>query len=254
MDPTGFFIIGAILAVIGVVLVLSGRKSMRRRKRIISTPTTPIAKASGGLIEVNGRIVASEQGMLVAPFSGRPAVWARVRVEEHRGSGKNSRWVTIVNETDERHFFVDDGSGELARVIPTSAEVLLDLQKVASSGTFNDAPPHLEQFLASRGIATTGFFGFNKSLRYEEALLCPGDALYAIGRAERAGGAGAGPFRQGPPGQLVFQHQGPDERELILTNKTEAQLVSSLRLGTIVGYVMLGIGGALLGAGGLASM
>ncbi|MEO7096457.1 MAG: hypothetical protein ABI175_24575, partial [Polyangiales bacterium] len=206
MDPTPFLVIGAVLAVIGIVIILANLKSMRRRRRILDTPTSKIAQASGaGLVEIFGAIKPSEQGVFAAPFSGRPAVWARVIVQEHRGSGKNSRWVTIVSEVAERVFLVDDGSGQAARVFPTGAEVLLQPQKVASSGTFNDAPPQLVEFLAQRGVATTGFLGFNKSLRYEEALLCPEDPIYALGPSYREGGPGAGAFRDAPPGQLVLK-------------------------------------------------
>lgn len=247
MDPTPFLVIGGVLGLIGLIIVLANRKSMRRRKRIMATPTSKIAQAGGaGPVEIFGAIKPSEQGMFAAPFSNRPAVWARVIVQEHRGSGKNSRWVTIVNETAERVFLVDDGSGQLARIWPQGAQVLLETQKVASSGTFNDASPQLEAFLAQRGIATTGFFGFNKSLRYEEALLCAEDPIYALGPSYREGGAAPGPFREGPPGQLNLRAGNTEEQELILTNKTEAQLTSSLFWGFAIGVVLAGMGGLSL--------
>src|SRR4051812_43475617 len=98
-----------------------GLKNMARRKRIMSTPTSPIRQAPGGLVEVKGRIVPSEQGVLQTPFSGRHAVWARITVQERRQRGRSSYWATIINEVDARSFFVDDGSGELARVLPQNA-------------------------------------------------------------------------------------------------------------------------------------
>src|SRR6185437_10922431 len=115
----------------------------------------------------------SEQGVLQAPFSGKYAVWCRITVEELRRQGKSSTWVTILKEVDQRPFMVDDGSGQMARIIPDGANVMLDAQKVASSGTFNDPSPHLAAFLQSRGLSTTSWLGFNKSMRYSEEVLMP---------------------------------------------------------------------------------
>ena len=244
-------LVGGVLLLIGLGVMLGARKNLARRRRILDTPTTKIAQApASGLIEVDGVIAPSEQGAFQAPFSGRWAVWAKVSVEEHRGSGKNARWVTILSEVAERAFLVDDRSGEIARVMPEGANVILETQRVASSGTFQDAPPHLAGFLASRGISTQGWL-FNKALRYQEQLLMPGDHLYAIGPCRRDASGQQGAFRDGPQGQLVlFAMPGDVRQELILTNKTEAQLVSSMLVPFIIGIVAAGLGGALA-VGGL---
>lgn len=242
-------VIGGILFFIGVIVTLTNIKNFKRRQRIIATPTSPIAQAPGNqLVEIKGRIAPSEQGVLQAPFSGRHAVWCRVTVQELRSSGKSTYWHTILTEVDQRHFLVDDSSGQLARVLPQSANVMLDKQNVTSSGTFNDAAPHLIAFLQSRGKSSTSWLGFNKSMRYEEELLTPGDPVYALGPSRRD----AGPpvhdgYRVVPGSQLVMFH-GPEE--LILTNKTEAQLVSKLLTGFVVGLVMTGLGvlGGIAGA------
>ena len=244
-------IIGGILFLIGVVLTLTNIKNFRRRQRILATPTSPIAQAPGNqLVEIKGRIAATEQGVLQAPFSGRFAVWCRVTVQELRSSGKSTYWHTILTEVDGRHFHVDDGSGQLARVLPQAANVILDKQSVSSSGTFKDPAPHVLAFLQSRGKSSTSWLGFNKSMRYEEELLSPGDPLYALGPSRRdAGPPVQDGYRMAPGSQLVL-FAGVDE--LLLTNKTEEQLVKKLITGFVVGLVMTGLG--LLGsvAGGIA--
>jgi hypothetical protein len=244
-------IIGAILFIIGLIVTLANLKNVKRRKRIIATPTSPIAQAPGnGLVEIKGRVVPSEQGVLQTPFSGRHAVWCRVQVQELRSSGRNRYWHTIHTEVDARPFLVEDGSGQHARVMPAGANVILDKHNVASSGTFNDAAPHLEAFLQTRGLKSTSWIGFNKSMRYEEEILVPGDALYALGPSQRQPGPPVNDgYRMVPGSQLVMFHaQGP-EGELLLTNKTEEQLVSKLLTGFIIGCVIGGIG-LLLGFGG----
>lgn len=252
MNP--FVIVGGIAFLVGVAITLTNLKNFKRRQRIIATPTSPIAQAPGnGLVEIKGRIVPSEQGLLQTPFSGRHAVWCRIKVEELRNSGKNSYWQTVLTEIDLRPFMVDDGSGQMARIIPNGANVLLDAQNIASSGTFNDAQPHLEGFLASRGLKSTGFFGFNKSMRYSEEVLAPHDALYALGMSRREAGPPVHDGYRMAPGSMLVMSAGPTpETELLLTNKSEEQLTSSLLTGFIIGCVIAALG-VIVGAFGVVA-
>lgn len=238
----GLLILGGILVLAGFATALANLKNWKRRQRILGMPTSPIAQATGNqLVEIRGRVVPSEQGVLQTPFSGRYAVWTRITVQELRSSGRNSYWHTVLSETEQRVFMVDDGSGQLARVFPLGAHVILEKSAVASSGTFNDAKPHLEAFLASRGLKSTSWLGLNKSMRYEEELIAPGDPLFALGPSRREPGPPVSDgYRMVPSSQLgMFTAAGP-EGELILTNKTEAELTRKLLHGFVAG---LGIGG-----------
>lgn len=247
--------LGGILFVIGVIVTLSNVKNFQRRQRIIATPTSAISQAPGnGLVEIKGRIVPSEQGVLQTPFSGRHAVWCRVKVEELRQRGKSSTWVTVVNEVDARVFMVDDGSGQLARIEPNGANTILDSRNVASSGTFNDPPPHLMAFLQSRGLSSTSWLGFNKSMRYSEEVLSPSDPLYALGQSRRDPGPPVNDgYRIVPSSQLVMFQSIGVLGELLLTNKTEDQLTSKLLTGFVTGIVLAALGffGTIIG--GLAA-
>jgi len=249
-------ILGGILAVIGVIVALVNVKNLKRRHRIMSTPTSPIAQApGGGLVEIKGRILPSEQGVVQAPFSGRHGVWVRVTVQEQRRSGRSTYWHTVFNDADGRVFIVDDGSGQQARVHPQGSNVMLDAQHVASSGTFREPPPHLQAFLASRGMSSTNWLGFNKNMRYAEEVLAPGDNLYALGPARRdAGPPVQDGYRNAPSNQLVLFHAPGPDGELLLTNKTEEQLVSKLLWGFVGGAIMGGIGAALCVAGMIAAL
>jgi len=247
----GFVVLGGTLFVIGVIVTLVNLKNWKRRQRIIATPTSPVAQAPGnGLVEIKGRIAPSEQGLLQTPFSGRHAVWCRITVQELRSSGRNTYWHTILTEVDGRVFMVDDGSGQMGRVLPQGANVILDSHNIASSGTFNDAAPHLDAFLQSRGLKSTSWLGFNKSMRYSEEVLGPGDNLYALGPSRRDPGPPVHDgYRMVPGSMLVMFHGMGPEGELLLTNKTEDQLTSRLATGFIVGLVMTGLGilGSLVG-------
>jgi hypothetical protein len=140
----GFLLIlGTGLVLVGMILVLSNLRNVARRKRILATPTSPISQAMGGPVEFKGNIVPSEKGLVEAPLSGRQAVWTGVTVEQYRsGSDGNPGGSSIVlNEVNGRPFFVDDNSGEVARIIPDGANVVLDQQSIGSSGQFHDPPP-----------------------------------------------------------------------------------------------------------------
>jgi hypothetical protein len=247
-------IVGGTLFIAGLILTFANLKNYQRRQRILATPTTPIAQAPGNtVVEIKGRVEPSEQGVVQTPFSGRHAVWCRVTVQELRRSGRSSYWHTILNEIDARPFLVDDGSGQQARVEPRGANVILDRQNIASSGTFNDAAPHLEAFLQSRGLKSTTWLGFNKSMRYEEEVLAPGDMLYALGPSRRDPGPPVyDGYRTVPGSQLVmFAGMGP-QGELILTNKSEAELTNKLLTNFVIGLVLIGVG-LLVGFGGVVA-
>jgi len=222
----GFLLfLGAGLILVGLTLALSNLRNVARRKRILATATSPISQAMGGPVEIKGNIVPSEKGLVEAPLSGRQAVWTRVTVEQYRSGSDTSQDTSsiVLNEVNGRPFFVDDNSGEVARIIPDDANVVLDQQSIGNSGQFHDPPPGFEEFLNMRGLSSKGFFGLNKTMSFYEELLTPGDALYARGPSRReqsrpdSEGSGTAPL-----GQLVMYAATGTGGELILTNKTES--------------------------------
>lgn len=237
------FIVAGVMALVGGLMIHGSLPNLRRRQRIIAMPTSSIAQASGnGPVEIKGRISPSELGVVHSPFSNKPAVWARISVQEWRQQGRSGSWVTIIQESEGRPFMVDDGSGQSARVLPDGAIILLDEKEAARSGTFRDANPQLEAFLQSRGHKSTSFFGTNKSMRFVEEILAPGEDLFALGPSRREPGPPVNDgYRMVPSSMLVMSHGGNEQNELILTNRTEAQLVSKLLHGVIAGAVILGI-------------
>jgi hypothetical protein len=120
--------------------------------------------------------------LLTGPLTGRPCVFYRCLVQEYRSSGKSGHWHTIIEEHDSVDFLVEDRSG-VARVEVSGAEPALVLDAHFRSGTFNDARPELEAYLARYGERSTGRLGFNKSIRYREGVLEPGETVAAMGKA-----------------------------------------------------------------------
>jgi hypothetical protein len=232
-------VVAGVLLLFGCIALLGSRKDLARRKRILDTPTSRIADAPGtGLVEIKGRIVAGEDGLLETPFSHLPVVSFRIIVEEQHSSGKNTHWVTLLSEDQSKVFYVDDGSGQTARIVSNRASFQLDKHDIARSGTWNGAPLELEAFLNSRGVTSKGTFGFNKTMRYQEETLAAGEALYALGPARREPVPGEASHTV-PPTRLVLEAGDGIEGELILTNKTEDQLVARLRRGFIAGVLLV---------------
>jgi hypothetical protein len=239
---------GLFLVVFGLIVVFTNLDDVRRRRRILDTPTSPIARAPGGApVEIKGSVVTSEEGVVRAPLSGRDAVWFRVVVQEHRSRGRSGSWRTVVDEREGRAFLVDDGSGQRARVAPAGAHVVLDRDKIATSGTFEDAPPSLEAFLRSRGLTSTSWLGFNKAMRFEEEVLAPGDPIYALGPSRRVPGPPVHDgYRMAPGTELLLVHEWSGDGELLLTNKTEDELTRNLLVAFVVGALMAAAGAAMI--------
>ncbi len=242
--PVFLFIAGGILFLIGGIVALVNIKNMKRRARIIRTPTSPIAQAGGNAaVEIKGRIVPGEQGVLMAPFSGRQGVWVKIVVQEYRSSGRSGYWATLIDELDQRPFFVADGSGQMARIDAHGANVIIDTLTVASAGMFSDAQPHVQAFVASRGLSTTSWLGLNKRMRFTEQVLMPDQPLYAIGPSRREPGPPVNDgYRMVPGSLLVMFAASGDEGELILTNRTEEQLVSKFFWTFTGGLIAAGFG------------
>jgi hypothetical protein len=253
---SGFFIFGGALFFIGIVSALTNLKNFARRRRVRAIPTSSISQSTGGLVEIKGYIVAGEKGLVEAPISERQVVWARVTVQQAHSSGggdgavPTTSWTTVLQEITGGPFFVDDGSGEVARILPSGANVILDAKSVAESGTFYDASPGFEAFLLSHDLSSKNFFGFNKTLSLREELLTPGDTLYALGPSRREPGP---PASEGSdlaaPSQLVMYADPGAHGELILTNKSEKQLAARLTRQFVFGLACMGAGALLFAAG-----
>jgi len=228
-------VIFAVIAIAGAaVLVWIGRAELTRLARIQETPTTNARDVMSGFVEVKGVVEATE--VVASPFQASPSVFCRWSVEEYRRRGKSSSWVTVLSGVEKRDFWIRDESGRVRVPVANLTPVLyLAGKNTTASGTFRAAPEHIESFLSRHGRSSTGWV-FNKSMRYTEENIAPGEHIYALGWARR----------ENEP----FFEQGPTGSELILANLTEEEL--SHRLGSR-GRWMVG-GGSVLGLGAFTAL
>lgn len=112
-----------------------------------------------GLAEVAGEVIHRDAEGLRGPVSDRACVFYRYRVQEYWSSGKNSRWVTVKEETATQRFYLRDETGQ----------VLVD-----ATGANVEIPIDTEVEPKTAGT---------KRIRFQEYLLEPGDHLYILGTA-----------------------------------------------------------------------
>ncbi|MBI5496306.1 MAG: hypothetical protein HY904_14890 [Deltaproteobacteria bacterium] len=203
------------------VSVARARRGFRRADRMEETPTTRLADAREGLIEVSGTVRGAEE-LLVSPLTDRRCVYYRFIVSERRArpAARNGR--PTVESAWER--LLDDRRSILCRLEDEGAVVELELQGAevflqgrvhAESGTFHDPPEALERLLNLRyGKSARGLL-FNRSLRYSEDVITEGARLYALGHAVRQ-----------PGGALRIQK---GEGMFVVSDRREADLVRRFR-------------------------
>jgi hypothetical protein len=123
----------------------------RRRRMTTDTPTSNVASAVQGYVELIGSAANHPSTATLSRIRGLPCVWYRYLVQER----SNDKWETLQQETSEATFLLRDATGEC----------VVD-------------PDHADISSKHREIKTVG------NQRYTEYLLLPGDKLYALGQFE----------------------------------------------------------------------
>jgi hypothetical protein len=149
-----------ILPAIAAVAFLAWLLSLKRMLAIGGTPTSKIASAAQGYVELIGRTLPHPAGALSSRFTLLPCVWYEYTVDQRQGDGK---WHRIESGRSDDSFLLDDGSG-LCLVDPENAEVLPRRADVTTQGT---------------------------DYRYTESLILCKEEIYVIGQFSTIGGESA---------------------------------------------------------------
>jgi len=161
----------------GLYFFFLGFLLLARKRLLLTTPTSRIRSAALGLVEVNG--MAAGPYTVPAPITGKPCFLYHTTAWQQR-DGKKDEWAKVADETLHLPFFIDDSTGQLL-IEPLGAD--LDLHRdfreeyAASffSSNLNDVPPRVGVFLSRHGVVPA------RSLRIEERLIKPDDALFIAG-------------------------------------------------------------------------
>jgi hypothetical protein len=144
--------------------------ALRKRVNILDTPTSRVASAAQGYVELIGRARPLAGGELLTPHSQLPCLWYRYRVLR----SENNAWREVDSGESEMPFGLDDGSG-LCELDPRGAEILTTHEETRTEGEYR----HIEQ------------------------VLLKGDRLYVLGDFASVNGAQLALDRRRDVGELL---------------------------------------------------
>ena len=162
------------LLAISTVSFFAWVANYRRYRHIQDLPTSRVASAAQGYVELFGRTERLPGELLASRLSRTPCCWYCFEIQE---KGSDDKWNTVDSGSSVEHFLLVDDTGQCV-ISPEGAEVLTHDHKSWEEGSY----------------------------RYNEWLLPEATPLYAIGEfsTTTAGAAGAGEERA-DLGQLLAQ-------------------------------------------------
>lgn len=144
---------------IAVISLLAWMSTYRRARAVDDTPTSKIASAAQGYVELQGRGRPLAGPALESPLGHQPCLWYRYLMERQR----DHKWEREASGESDASFIIDDGSGECL-VDPAGAEILPARKETWTQGDY----------------------------RYTEWLLIRDETIYALGQFQTLNGGDLG--------------------------------------------------------------
>ncbi|CAB1368658.1 hypothetical protein [Denitratisoma oestradiolicum] len=144
------------LGLMALISLFAWMSALRRLRAVRDTPTSRVASAAQGYVELIGRGRPLDGAPLLSKLSALPCLWYRYQVERRDSDNK---WRTEDKGESQDSFLLDDGSAACV-VDPYGAEILTQHRDVWQQGDY----------------------------RYTEWKLLDIDTIYAIGQFRTLGG------------------------------------------------------------------
>lgn len=160
------------LSLVGLMSFIAWLANFRRYRTVSDTPTSRIASAPQGYVEIIGQGRQPPGEKLISRISGMPCLWYRYLIERKRGD----RWEYVDSGVSHETFGIDDGSGSLL-VDPEGAEIRTSRRSVVTEG------------------------GYRKT----EWSLLEGETIYVLGEHVTLGGPNVTLDRQADLGTLLAE-------------------------------------------------
>lgn len=147
------------LAAIAVIAFFAWMMSFRRLLAMSGTPTSRIASAAQGYVELVGRGRNHPDFQVLSRLTFLPCIWHRFIIEQRNSKNK---WEQVSSGRSHESFMLHDGSG-MCVVDPDDAEVIPRKKEVWTQGDY----------------------------RYTEWLILPQETIYVLGEFSTLGGENA---------------------------------------------------------------
>jgi hypothetical protein len=119
------------LILTAIISLFAWMSTLRRRRAITNTPTSRIASAAQGYVELIGTGRPLDGLPLLSHLTQRPCLWCRWKMEEKYGN----KWRTVDRGESEFSFLIDDGSGHCI-VDVEGAEILTRHKEIWCDGSY----------------------------------------------------------------------------------------------------------------------
>ena len=211
---------------IGIFLLVYGFIVLKQKRLVENIPTSKIRSIAMGLAEITGTV--KEIKTVKSPLAQKACVYFDYHVQEHRGSGKSSRWVTLRKGKHIELFYLEDETGKVM-IDMNKADVNLYKDIKESSSLFKGKPnAKMMAFLEKEGLRATNLFGITKQMRFDEHFIEPKDKLYILGNAMD------NPYVEEGSGvkneEDIIIGKGPKGSYFTVSDKEEKQVLNRLKL------------------------
>ena len=192
----------------------SGRRTRRSLDGIAATTLASLKHGDRACVTATADVLGET---LTSPINRRSCIAFHVVIEERRPS--SGQWEPALVRSACAGFRIVDGDLEAAVEGPFQ----LDLDPDDRGSIWANLPPTLFALLDEEDIALTSTLGGEKSFRFSEALLLPGDRISLFGRAEvEPDPAGVRDEFRGPPMRCTIK--GSDHEPVVLNDAEELEI------------------------------
>lgn len=164
----------AVLSVVFGILFFSFWKTYRKLRIITDTPTSNIASAAQGFVELKGIGELLPGPEIHSPYSGRKCLWYECKMERKVERGDKTNWKTEERLTSEELFQLVDETGNCV-IVPEGAEVHPSEKKT----WYGSNAQQRHQIPVGSHLATP-----ISDYRFSESLITVADPIYLTGHFE----------------------------------------------------------------------
>ncbi len=173
LSPAEFQWLVLLLVAVLAYLLYRLFRHYRRYRLIADTPSSRIASAAQGLVELQGLAEWMPGDRILSPFSGERCVWYHCRIERRKRLHNRSHWVEDLDRVSDEPFRLVDDSGECV-VDPSDARVLSrHHRRWYGSRIGQSRQPELSRYTLGLSL--------NPRYRFSETLIRVADPVHVVG-------------------------------------------------------------------------